>query len=189
MKPVRVVVIPGYQAAPGDHWFPWLAEALVQGGATVEVLSLPTPQEPMPGPWLESIRAAVGNPDGSTILVGHSLGCIAALRYLDTLDGAWSLYGIFLIAGFGERVPELPLLDPFTAVPVDVPALARRITHRTVFASDNDSVVPTVLTRSLAERLSAPLVEMHDAGHFLADDGFREFPELERRIAALLDRP
>ncbi|MBG6183562.1 putative alpha/beta hydrolase family esterase [Arthrobacter sp. CAN_A214] len=183
---MRIFVIPGYQASPGDHWFPWLQETFATR-ATVEVIDLPTPQEPLPGPWLERIGTAVGRPDESTILVGHSLGCAAALRYLDALDGNWSLHAILLVAGFAERIPELPLLDPFTAVPVDGPALARRTTHRAVFASANDPVVPPGLTRSLAERLSASLVEVHDAGHFLGSDGYREFPELGERLAGILE--
>ncbi|WP_049822720.1 RBBP9/YdeN family alpha/beta hydrolase [Arthrobacter sp. H41] len=187
MKQLRIFVIPGYQAAPGDHWFPWMERTFGQGDSTVEVLHLPTPQEPMPGPWVETIEAAVHRPDESTVLVCHSLGCIAALRYLDTLAGSWSLHGLILVAGFEERVPELPLLDPFTALPVDAPALARHITHRTVFASDNDPVVPSGLTRALAERLSASLVEVHDAGHFLGSDGYGEFPELGTRLAGILE--
>ena len=47
-----------------------------------------------------------------------------------------------------------------------------------IFISSNDQYVPADLSISLAEKLEFPYEIIPNAGHFLASDGYREFPQL-----------
>ena len=59
----RVVVVHGYDAAPDQHWFPWLRDRLAAEGVRTEVVELPEPSFPEAGAWLAAVARAVGEPD------------------------------------------------------------------------------------------------------------------------------
>ncbi|PWC06812.1 RBBP9/YdeN family alpha/beta hydrolase [Mycetocola zhujimingii] len=172
----RIVVAHGYNAAPDRHWFPWLVEQFAPG--VVSVAALPNPTAPEPEPWVNALAATVGRVDDETILIGHSLGCITTLRYLERMPGPWRLRGLILVAGFVSPLPNLPQLDAFTTPPIDVHSLAGNIEHRHVFGSDNDTTVAPKFTAELARELAAPLTIVPGAGHFVDRLGCFSIPEL-----------
>ncbi len=48
--------------------------------------------------------------DENTVLIGHSLGCVTALRFLQ--HAGQSVAGYVLVSGFDEEQPTLPELQP-----------------------------------------------------------------------------
>lgn len=181
---MKIFVVHGYQASPGEHWFPWLKSRFTTAQDSVTVLELPTPNEPAESGWTAELHRAIGRPTGDTVIVAHSLGCITALRYLASLEPGWSLRGLILVAGFAEPVASLPLLDPFTADNGFVDELL--VTRCTVIRSDNDTVVDPAATARLAARLHATLITIPGGGHFGSADGYQRFPELQQELAGLL---
>ncbi|MHA7293249.1 RBBP9/YdeN family alpha/beta hydrolase [Arthrobacter sp. HLT1-21] len=178
-----IFVVHGYQASPGQHWFPWLKSRFSSVQNQVTVLDLPTPNEPTTAGWTGALHTSIGRPSAGTVIVAHSLGCIAALRYLAALDPGWSLGGLILVAGFAEPIDSLPLLDGFTAGSEFVDDLV--VPRCTVIGSDNDPVVAPAITASLADRLGGRLVVVPGGGHFGSDDGYRTFPEVEAELVGL----
>ncbi|MBG6179105.1 RBBP9/YdeN family alpha/beta hydrolase [Arthrobacter sp. CAN_A1] len=178
-----IFVVHGYQASPGEHWFPWLTSRFPSPQDSVTVLELPTPNEPTTAGWIAALQESIGRPSAGTVIVAHSLGCIAALRFLASLDPGWSLGGLILVAGFAEPLDSLPLLDSFTTGNEFVDRL--EISHCTVIGSDNDPVVTPALTASLADRLGGRLVIVPGGGHFGSDDGYLTFPEVEAELVGL----
>lgn len=172
----RVVVVHGYDAAPDQHWFPWLRERLTAEGVRTVVVELPEPSFPEAGAWLAAVARAVGEPDRHTHLVGHSLGCITLLRHLAGLPGPWTLGGLVLVAGFTGRLEGVPLLDEFLAEDVDVTAVRANVRRRLVLRSDDDPTVPAAATEALAERLGATVRVVPRAGHFCGSDGVTRLP-------------
>ncbi|MEX5256477.1 RBBP9/YdeN family alpha/beta hydrolase [Kocuria arenosa] len=172
----RVVVVHGYDAAPDQHWFPWLRERLTAEGVRTVVVELPEPSFPEAGAWLDAVARAVGEPDRHTHLVGHSLGCITLLRHLAGLPEPWALGGLVLVAGFTGRLEGVPLLDEFLAEDVDVSAVRANVRRRLVLRSDDDPTVPPAATEALAERLGAPVRVVPGAGHFCGSDGVTRLP-------------
>ncbi|MCI2240450.1 alpha/beta hydrolase [Paenibacillus sp. TRM 82003] len=126
-----MVIVHGYAATPGDHWFPWLAGQLQDAGIEVSVPALPDPHAPDALAWQAATAAAIegaGGIDEHTHLVAHSLGCVTVLRHLASLPtadddtsegtgpgapGTWRLGGLSLIAGFTGPLPALPQLDGY----------------------------------------------------------------------------
>ncbi|GAA1773650.1 RBBP9/YdeN family alpha/beta hydrolase [Kocuria aegyptia] len=181
----RVVVVHGYDAAPDQHWFPWLREQLAAEGVRTDVVELPEPSYPEAGAWLAAVARAVGEPDRHTHLVAHSLGCITLLRHLAGLPGPWELGGLVLVAGFTGRLEGVPLLDEFLAEDVDLSAVRAGVRRRLVLRSDDDPTVPPAATEALAERLDAPVRVVPGAGHFCGSDGVTRLPAV---LEALLPR-
>lgn len=181
----RVVVVHGYDAAPDQHWFPWLREQLAAAGVRADVLELPEPSFPEAGAWRAAVARAVGTPDRHTHLVGHSLGCITLLRHLAGLPRPWELGGLVLVAGFTGRLEAVPLLDGFLAEDVDVSAVRTGARRRLVLRSDDDPTVPAAATEDLARRLDAEVRVVPGAGHFCGSEGVTRLPAV---LEALLPR-
>jgi predicted alpha/beta hydrolase family esterase len=172
----RIVVAHGYLASPEKHWFPWLVEQYDPG--VVQVPALPNSTNPQPGPWLDTLRDAVGEVNEDTVLIGHSLGSITTLRVLAQLPQRWTLRGLILVAGFAQPLPNLPKLDRFTSAPLDVEAILDGARQRHVIGSDNDTTVAPPITAALAESLAAPLTIIPGGGHFVERQGCRSLPQL-----------
>ncbi|TPX04789.1 serine hydrolase family protein, partial [Schumannella luteola] len=175
----RVVVLHGYTAHPGKHWFGWLRDELAPRGVAVEVPALPDTDDPRADAWTDAAVAAIGRVDAGTAVVGHSLGTITAIRavgraFADQPDAR--LGSLALVASFVDPVPIYPELDPFTVGLPALDALAARIDRRLVVRSDDDPEVPIALTAPVAGGLDAELTVVPGAGHFCESDGVTALP-------------
>ncbi|WP_187774259.1 RBBP9/YdeN family alpha/beta hydrolase [Lolliginicoccus suaedae] len=166
---MRAIIVHGYSAHTGKHWFPWLDDELADRGHEVHRVVLPSPDEPERGAWDAALARTIGPVDDDTVLIGHSLGCLSLLRYLGNVEGRWSLGGLVLVAGFLEKLPDLPELDAFIGHRVDASTLGSRIRHAAVIHSDNDAIVPPELSVQLAKILGARDITVSGGGHFLDD--------------------
>ncbi|MFH8837206.1 RBBP9/YdeN family alpha/beta hydrolase [Streptomyces sp. NPDC017868] len=178
----RVIVLHGYMASPSSHWFAWLRDELAPEGVEVEIPALPNPTAPEPEAWITAAAKVLGEPDGRTAVVGHSLGCVTALHALDRLGGDWRLDALIAVSGFISPAPALPELDPFIRAVPDIAGIAGNIRRRAVVRSDNDTFVTPSLTSELGRLLRAEEVVVPGAGHFRAAEGITSLPE----VAALL---
>ena len=172
----RLFIIHGYTAGPHHHWFDWLKNEAEALGMTVTVPALPDSQHPDDTLWQAALEECVGEIDNRTWFVGHSLGCITALRYLNRQPTGQDAAGAIMVAGFSESVPPLPELDPFMSEPFDAARIVQRVPHRAVIASLNDSIVPPDLSLRFSQQLNAPLYALPDCGHFLSRDGITALP-------------
>ena len=176
---MRLVILHGYGALPTSHWFDWLADEI--GGDAV-VPTLPDSDAPRRDAWVAAAREAMG--DGDVLLVGHSLGTVAALLALEGVDLA-RVRGVVLVAPFWERVRLLPELDHFLDLPPlpdlgDVPVA--------VIASDDDAIVDPALSARAASLLGVPVQTVPGAGHFLDVDGWTTLPAARDAVRAMLAR-
>ncbi|ABE49149.1 RBBP9/YdeN family alpha/beta hydrolase [Methylobacillus flagellatus] len=183
MQAGTVYIIHGYQASPESHWFPWIKQALESQGFRVLVPALPASDRPEMEGWLDCLHAHVVQPDQHTYFVGHSLGCITLLRFLEQHEQP--VGGMALVSGFAEPLSFLPALDAFTAAPLDVEKLISLVPRRLVLAAQDDYIVPYPYSLRLAEKLDAAWELFERGGHFMAQDGFTEFPALYDMIVGM----
>lgn len=181
----QVYIVHGYRAAPDHHWFPWLKEQIEAAGAAVHILPLPDSQHPRLADWLACLARYAPAPDADSFFVGHSLGCITVLRYLETLRAP--IGGMVLVAGFAERIDILPELDSFSGETLATGALIERVARRVVVASQDDPVVPFACSERLATRLAAKLLVEPHGGHFLGADGCHQLEPVRHELQAMLD--
>ena len=172
----RVFIIHGFDANPSKHWFGWLKSELESKGVSVSVLDLPNSSDPKLEQWLGTIKNAVGKVDENTYFIGHSLGCITTLRFIEGLDESARVGGVLLVSGFYEPLAILPQLDPFVAAPLKASKLEKIIAQRIVLSAKDDSIVPTSLSENLAKKINARFVQSPKGGHFMQDDGFKSLP-------------
>lgn len=175
----KVYIIHGYYASPNEHWFPWFVEKVHAGyGIDVEVLRMPKPETPHVELWLEKLREKIGIPNSETFIIAHSLGCIALLRYLESLQEHVKLGGMILVSPFDKPLEIFPNLAPFVDVTLDYTKIARIILQKYTIFSDNDMYVPPLVSKTMGEKLDSALYEIPRGGHFLGIEGFETFPEL-----------
>lgn len=184
-KGMKVYIVHGYAASPADHWFRWLERELEHRGAEVSIVDLPDAQAPDPVAWQQALAVQLGALDEDTYFVAHSLGGITLLRYLESLPGQARIGGYVLVSGFNQALPSLPQLERFLKPDIDYARLTAMAGQRVVIAARDDDIVPFASSRALATALDARFVPVARGGHFLARDGFDEFPLLLEQFAGM----
>ena len=182
----RVIIVHGLRSHPADCWFPWLKQALEKRGFAVRVPRMPSPDAPEMKKWVATIARVVGEPDERTILVGHSLGVIALLRYLETLQSGFRVAGLVSVAG---RVMGKPYkhygVSSFFQSPVRWNRIKSRVgTVRGIYSID-DPLVSTENGRMLQQKLGAKLILERNKGHFSRTDKVFALPIALRTVLAL----
>ncbi|MBB1024569.1 MULTISPECIES: RBBP9/YdeN family alpha/beta hydrolase [unclassified Dietzia] len=178
----RAVIFHGYAASPRDHWFEWLAERLTDAGIPTRVPALPNSSAPSRDQWAATVARELGTPGEETVVVAHSLGCLAVLRHLASLTGPWQVGTLVLVSGFVDTLPALPALDDFIGDGVDLAGIREHIGSLTIVRSDDDTHVPVELTDRLARLLGTSAAVVPGAGHFLAADGVTTLPHALRAV-------
>ena len=176
--------------ASNDHWFPWLSRKLQLAGHFSKRVMLAQSSQPDFEAWQKFLALQIPELDEDTIIVAHSLGCLAALHYLNQrfqAAGGSIKAGIFA-AGFKAPLPGAPELNPFIhQARLDSAALQHHMPLAFSLLSSNDPVVPPPLTLQLGHFLNAQTYEVKQAGHFMRGDGYAEFHEVWELIKPLLD--
>ena len=171
----RVFIIHGYQGAPDHGWKPWLKDELKKRGFEVFVPAMPSPNFPTQKKWVEKISLLVGEPTHHDFFVGHSLGCIAILRFLEKLKPGEKVGGVILVAGFSDNL-GFDALDSFYTAPIGWSAIRGHCAHFVAIHSDNDPYVPLRHGKSFELNLGAEVVVQHSMGHFSGDEGVTQLP-------------
>ncbi len=180
----RVVIIHGWGATPHDHWFPWLSRELEAQGYAASVPAMPDTEKPDRDAWVSAIADTVGTPDEDTILVGHSIGTVAILRYLESLPMGTRIAGAVLVAGFLEA--DDSELETFFRSPFDYDRIKNACSAVVAIESDDDPHVPPGSGALIEEKLGAQLVTLHHAGHMNTEDGFTALPPALGAIRSIL---
>jgi len=175
MAPRAILIHGNGGCTAGDFWLPSVERDLVALG--LEVINQTFPDNIKARatfwlPFLESLGA-----DKDTILIGHSSGAMAAMRYAE----AHRLLGSVLVG-----VCHTDLGDRFEAASgyYDRPWQWDRIRMNQewigVFNSTDDPHIPIAEPRVVAAQLRCSYFEFTDRGHF-TDAAFPELVEFVRR--------
>jgi predicted alpha/beta hydrolase family esterase len=195
MMAIRVFIIHGYLSHPEEAWLPWLKRELEQRGCSVSLPAMPHPDHPVISEWIDFIAALIGEPDNETLIVGHSLGCQAVLRYLESVSAGKSVRKAILVAGTFpiQRTAEEALktaggdrvLLPWFSTGVDASKVKAAAGECTVILSDNDPYIDLpVAIATFRAALNPTLITVPGGGHFNEDDHWMELPEALAAITA-----
>jgi len=176
---IRVVLLHGNGGGSGeDNWFPWLKYKLEKLGAACETPNLPDPIEAKSSKWLPYIKDVI-KADENTILVGHSSGAVAAMRYAENNK----LAGLILV---GTYYTDLGYDDEKASGYFDEPwnweAVKKNVPWTWIFASQDDPYISIDEPQFIRDKLSADYFEFKDRGHFGYDKDAAEFPELLEKL-------
>ncbi|WP_130177334.1 alpha/beta hydrolase [Cryobacterium sp. SO1] len=151
--PLSLTIVPGINDSTAKHW-----QSRWQATQTDAVRIRPVSwDEPDLQDWVGAVDAAVTTPD--TIIVAHSLGCLAAATWLAQNPGR--VRGALLVAPPDRSGPRFPPAAPtFQAAEPETlgtPAL--------VVASADDPFCALGTARTLAAVWGAGFVEVGSRGH------------------------
>jgi len=179
-----VFLIHGWEGYPEEGWRPWLKEKLEKEGFQVSVPAMPDTVHPKMDAWVEHLAKIVGAPDQDCYFVGHSLGCITILRFLETLEENQKVGGVLLVAGFSDDLGEKEL-SSFFVKPIDWDKIKLACSKFVIIHSTDDPLVPVHYADILKEKLNAQVIIEHGKKHFSGDDGITELPSAFEAILKL----
>ena len=189
----EIVIAHGYGASDDSVWFPYLTQRLAAAGHRVTVPRLPETAAPQLEPWRRTYgeAALAAGPAGSTVLVGHSIGGVNVLRFLEQhdpeADGVFA--GVLLVAASAHEVGYDELAEFFEGG-FDWERIRRSARQFRVLQAADDPVNqpdPTEHVRLFVDGLGATAVVTPTGGHFgAAPDDHVEVPEAVRLVTELL---
>lgn len=178
----KIYIIHGWDGYPEEGWFPWLKKELEKKGFEVYVPAMPNSAEPKIETWIPFLSKLVGSPGLNTFFVGHSIGCQAIIRYLETLPQGVKIGGAVFVAGWFvlsdlETEEEKVIGKPWLEMPVDFAKVKTATDKFVAIFSNDDPVVPLERNKKLfVERLNTKIIIEDNKGHFSGSDGITELP-------------
>lgn len=168
-----------------DDWFPWLEKAVAPNIA-LDRIWLPNPFNPDPKAWANAIDDEIPHADGQEgiTIVAHSLGCIAALRFVERYQ--LEKVNLILVGAFAKPLPSYPQLDSFMTPPIDYSNIKPKIGHAVVITAQNDPIAPYQYAVEVANHIGAKLYVQPQGGHFLSSDGFTKFPLVQQELEQMV---
>ena len=183
----RVISIHGWGGAPDEGFRPSLGEGLAKHGISFISPQMPNTRFPKLSEWLPFLKKTIGRPDTETYLIGHSLGSVMILRYLETLEKDEEIGGAVLVAGFTDDL-GIPELSNFFVTPFDWAKIRTHVERVVSFESDNDPYGLEKYNEEFKKHLSAETQLLHDRKHFSGDDGITDFPEALKTLLRIMEK-
>lgn len=182
---MRAILIHGFNASPDMNFHPWLAAELRARGFEVLAprLNLKSGEDIRLPDVLEELRAQVGPLSGDDILLGHSLGGLMMLQYLEAAEMDAPPRAAILVAS-PWHVGNPALRHLFIA-DFDAEVLMWKAREFVVIHSKDDQLVPVDHGRKWADVLKARCTETAGDGHFMD----ARYPILLETITEIGARP
>ena len=167
----KVVIIHGNGGCTGNHfWIPWLKAALEEKGILVVAPTMPDNIEAKASAWLPYMRDVL-KCDEETVIIGHSSGAVAAMRYAEE----HKLLGSVLIgACYTDLGYESERIAGYYDAPWQLDKIKNNQQWTMLVASSDDPYIPISEPRFIHDNLGGDYCEFADKGHFMSP----EVPEL-----------
>lgn len=175
MTNIKVIIAPGNGGAkPSDNWFPYLKQELEKEGVEVVCREFPDSVLAREKYWIPFLKDEL-KADHNSILVGHSSGAIAAMRFAEKNK----ILGSILIGAYHTDLGmENEKISGYFDRPWDWKKIQENQKWIALFASTNDPWIPIQEPRYLHEKLKLDYFEFTDQGHFGGDYYKPTFPEI-----------
>ncbi len=179
----RVFIIHGWEGNPNNAWFPWLRKELGTQGFEVHTPAMPNPDEPDKDSWVTYLAQTVGIPDSETYLIGHSIGCKAIMRYLESLPENNQIGGVIFVASWltlthmeDRTDDEKRVVTNWSNPPYNFEKIKNIGNKFVAIFSDDDPEVPLENTEVFEKEFGAKIIIESGKGHFSDDAGIKELP-------------
>ncbi|KAF3824640.1 hypothetical protein GH733_009974 [Mirounga leonina] len=183
-SPSKAVIVPGNGSGDvATHgWYGWVKKRLEQiPGFQCLAKNMPDPITAQESIWLPFMEMEL-HCDEKTVIIGHSSGAIAAMRYAETHQ----VYAIVLVSAYTSDLgDENERASGYFNRPWQWEKIKANCAHIVQFGSTDDPFLPWKEQQEVADRLEAKLYKFSDRGHFQNT----EFHELISVIKSMLKVP
>jgi len=146
-------------------WYPSVQKELETLGYQVLVPDMPNTDTPKLSEWLPFLSNLIGTPDEDLILIGHSVGTVVIMKYLESLKDNEKIGKSILVAGYTDPL-GFKELENFFETKLDFEKIKGKSKNGFVsIQSDNDPFVSEQYGIRLRDELGAKLVVKHNALH------------------------
>jgi uncharacterized protein len=172
----HIYIFPRYSGNENSDWYQQAANELnaKKDEYNVTILNLPNWEKPDPEEFLAFIKTKVPavQLDENSYFIGHSVGCKAALLYLDFLaktNVGLKIGGLLCIAGWWTVDKAWEQLKLWIDQPIDYPRIKETCNHNIdCLLSDRDPYTRDTQSnkKEWEEKLDAMVNIIHKAKHF-----------------------
>lgn len=172
----RIYIFPRYSGDENSDWYQKVQREFVHNDKNINIipLTLPNWDKPSTEEFLAFIREVIpeNKIDSNTYFIGHSIGCKAALLYLNELhtnNPKLRMGGLLCVAGWWNIDKPWPQLKPWIKMPIDFKGIKLICSNNIVsILSDNDPYTSDTQSnkKQWEENLSAKVVIVPGAKHF-----------------------
>jgi predicted alpha/beta hydrolase family esterase len=151
---------------------------------------MPDSSTPTLEKWLPHLLKIVGTPDENCYFVGHSLGCITILKFLETLGENQKVGGTIFVAGFSQDLEYdgyKKELASFFKKPLDWENVKKHCKKFVTIHSSNDPWVNIKHLDIFLDKLGAEAIKLNGMKHFSGDDGINELPIVLDKLIKISD--
>ncbi|XP_050407068.2 serine hydrolase RBBP9 [Patella vulgata] len=169
---IKIIIVPGNGCTNPfiANWYGWLHKKLTEMKIPCRLEAMPDPYTASESEWIPYMHKEL-NCDENTIVVGHSSGAEAAMRYAEK----YKLKGITLVSGC---VTDLGDENERASGYYNRPWLWEEMKKNTdliiQFGSTDDPFIAWSEQQEIADNLNPELHKFTDKGHFMSST----FPEL-----------
>ena len=179
----KVVIIHGNGGCTNQHnWTPWLKVELEKNNITVIAPTMPDNVEAKASVWLPYMHDKL-HCDENTIIIGHSSGAVAAMRYAER----YNILGSVLV---GACYTDLGYASERISGYYDAPwrwdTIKKNQQWIVLFASSDDPFIPIEEPQYIQQQLAADYYEFTKEGHFMDPTIPRLVPIILKKLAGNL---
>ena len=182
---MRIILVHGFNSSPNQNFHPWLRDELHAKGFQVIAPELPMASADtfdLPA-VIEVMKKEIGYLKNEDILLGHSLGALVILQYLEAVEMTETPRAVILV-GAPWKVARAELRRLFVD-DLDADVLMWKSREYVVIHSKDDKLVPIEHGKKLADQLRARFIETETDGHFMD----AQYPVLRDTILEIAGRP
>ena len=173
------VILHGYTGRNDKNFIPWLKHELEQRGAKVQAPQLPNTDNPTE---VEQVQHVLDNVafDENTVLIGHSLGGLVAMRVLEKLPH--KIHHLMLVApailpqfyqgndDIDTKTGERKRFIDHFSYDFDFDKISSQAVHKTILQDNNDSKSRKPSMQYIADNIGATLYKtVANKRHFVAE--------------------
>ncbi|XP_076159087.1 serine hydrolase RBBP9 isoform X1 [Alosa pseudoharengus] len=176
----KAIIVPGNGAGDVEHcnWYGWANKQINKiPGMTSLLRNMPDPVTARETIWLPFMEEEL-KCDEETVIIGHSSGAAAAMRYAETRK----VFAIVLVGAYTSDLgDETERESGYFSRPWQWEQIRGNVSHIVQFGSTDDPFLPWEEQEEVANGLQAELHKYSDRGHFMNS----QFPELIKVVKKL----
>jgi len=152
------ILLHGYTGSPKENFFPWLKKELEKRGYTVQVPVLPNTNNPDVSEQVDFVLKNCKF-DEQTILLGHSLGSVIALKVLEKVKKP--IRKLVLAAGFSEPkfLDKKRSFEKTFDWKFDFEKIKKNVSKIKILRATNDSAVPQERAETLQQHFGGEILD------------------------------